>query len=101
MAPANLRRHVAGGRILVSPALERRLAALEATRPAPRRAFMLMPWEPMPEMQEGDMVGLYNLVAVTPEGPKRVEYERNGIHPRDDVPGSWNRHLYFGEPFHA
>jgi len=85
----------------MSPALERRLAALEVTSPAPRRAFMLMPWEPIPETQQGDMVGLYNLVAVTSEGPKRVEYERNGVHPRDDAPGSWNRHLYFGEPFDA
>jgi hypothetical protein len=85
----------------MNPAVERRLAALEATCPVPRRAFLLMPWDQIPDTQAGDMVGLYNLVAVTPDGPKRVEYERNGIHPRDDVPGSWNRHLYFGEPFNA
>lgn len=47
------------------------------------------------------MFGLSNLVAVTPEGIKRTEYERNGIHPHDDTPGSWNRHLYFGEPHNA
>lgn len=82
--------------------LGRRLAALEAARPIDRgRRGMLMPWEPIPEKRGGDMFGLYNLVAVTPEGIKRTDYERNGIHPRDDAPGSWNRHLYFGEPHNA
>lgn len=82
--------------------LARRLAALEAAGPIGMgRRGMLMPWEPIPEKQEGDMFGLYNLVAVTPDGIKRTEYERNGIHPRDDAPGSWNRHLFFGEPHNA
>ena len=86
----------------MSPTLERRLAAIEAAGPIRMgRRGMLMPSDPIPEKQEGDMFGLYNLVAVTPEGIKRTEYERNGIHPRDDAPGSWNRHLYFGEPHNA
>lgn len=80
----------------------RRLAALEAACPvAQRRRMLLMPWDSIPEHQEGDMIGLYNLVAVTPAGVERTKYERNGIHPRDDAPGSWNRHLYFGETLNA
>ena len=47
------------------------------------------------------MIGRYNLVTAGSDGPKRVAYHRTGIHPRDDAPGSWNRHLYFGEPYHA
>lgn len=82
--------------------LGRRIAALEAACPAAQgRRMLLMPWDPLPAEQDGDMIGLYNLVAATPSGVERTEYERNGIHPRDDAPGSWNRHLYFGEPLDA
>lgn len=82
--------------------LGRRLAALEAAHPiGTGRRSTFMPWDRVPAEGEGDMFVLYNLVAVTPDGPTRTEYERNGIHPRDDAPGSWNRHLYFGEPHNA
>ena len=82
--------------------IERRLASLEARHGATRgRVMLLLPWEIMPEEQEGDMIGCYQFVVPTPDGPQRVEYQRTGIHPEDDVPGSWNRHLYFGEPYNA
>ncbi len=86
----------------MTSSLSRRLSVLEANQPRDAgRRLLLMPWDPMPEPRECDMIGCYNLVASTPGGPKRVEYERNGVHPKDDAPGSLNRHLYFGEPLHA
>ncbi|WP_267349377.1 hypothetical protein [Sphingomonas sp. GM_Shp_2] len=86
----------------MTAALTRRLAALEAKQPRQSgRRFLLMPWDIIPEQQDGDMIGYYNLVAAGPDGPKRVDYQRTGIHPKDDAAGSWNRHLHFGEPLHA
>ena len=86
----------------MTAALTRRLAALEANQPVRSgRRFLLMPWDIVPEHQDGDMIGLYNLVTREPDGPKRVNYHRTGVHPKDDAPGSWNRHLYLGEPYHA
>jgi hypothetical protein len=55
----------------------------------------------MPERREGDLIGCYRFVTSTSDGPECINYERNGIHPKDDVPGSLNRYLYFGEPRHA
>lgn len=82
--------------------IERRLAALEAAQPATvGRRMVLLPWDNMPEEQQGDMICCYQFVAPSPDGPQRLEYERNGIHPKDDVPGSWNRYLYFNEHRHA
>lgn len=86
----------------MTAALTRRLAALEANQPRHTgRRLLLMPWDIIPEHQDGDMIVRYNLVTAAPDGPKRINYHRTGIHPRDDVPGSWNRHVYFGEPYHA
>lgn len=86
----------------MTASLTRRLTVLEAKQPRHAgRRLLLMPWDIMPEPREGDIIGCYNLVVPTLGGPERVEYERNGIHPKDDVPGSINRHLYFGEPLHA
>jgi hypothetical protein len=102
MAAARLCLDVARGPVRVSAALERRLAALEASHFTLRgRAMLLLPWDVMPEEGEGDMIGCYRIVEPSPDGLKPVEYQRSGIHPRDDVPGSWNRHLYFGEPLNA
>ncbi|WP_261269780.1 hypothetical protein [Sphingomonas sp. LC-1] len=86
----------------MTASLTRRLMVLEAKQPRlAGRRLLLMPWDIMPEPREGDMIGCYNFVASTPDGPERIDYERNGIHPKDDVPGSLNRYLYFGEPLHA
>lgn len=76
----------------------RRLAALEASHPAPRgRSMVVLPWDVLPEEREGDMIIRYRLVAPAPDGERVLNYERTGVHPRDDKPGSWNRHLHFGE----
>lgn len=86
----------------MTAALTRRLAALEANQPRHTgRRLLLMPWDIEPEHQDGDMIGRYNLVTAGSGGPKRVDYHRTGAHPKDDAPGSWNRHLYFGEPYYA
>ena len=86
----------------MTAALTRRLAALEANGPRHTGCrLVLMPWDIIPEHKDGDMIVRYNLVTAGPDGPKRVDYRRTGIHPKDDAPGSWNRHLYFGEPRHA
>jgi hypothetical protein len=86
----------------MTAALTRRLAALEANQPSHMgRRLLLMPWDIIPEHQDSDMIVRYNLVTAGPDGPKRVDYHRVGIHPKDDATASWNRHLYFGEPYHA
>ncbi|MGW8135567.1 hypothetical protein ACWGNZ_08000 [Sphingomonas zeae] len=86
----------------MTASLTRRLTVLEAKQPRHAgRRLLLMPWDIMPERREGDLIGCYRFVTSTSDGPECINYERNGIHPKDDVPGSLNRYLYFGEPRHA
>lgn len=85
--------------------LARRLAALEERNPPPGEApkfYMVYPWEHVPDAREQDMVCLVRIVAPNGEyGGETVSYERTGVHPSADAPGSWNRHLYYGEPLNA
>lgn len=73
-----------------------RLARLERMQPAAaqERRFLVMPWDPIPEHTDSDLVCLYRITDQS--GDRPVEYDRNGIHPHDDVTGSRNRQLYFG-----
>jgi hypothetical protein len=51
----------------MNPTIERRIASLEARHGATRgRVMLLLPWEIMPEEQEGDMIGCYQFVVATP-----------------------------------
>jgi hypothetical protein len=63
--------------------------------------MLVMPWDVMPEERPGDLIGCYRIVGSSGDGVQAVEYERNGVHPADDVSGSWNRHLHFGDALHA
>lgn len=74
-----------------------RLARLERMQPAApeERRFLVMPWDPIPVHTDRDLVALYRIT--DDSGCDLADYERNGIHPRDDAPGSPNRRLYFGE----
>lgn len=86
----------------MTASLTRPLSVLEAKQPCHAgRRLLLMPWDIMPEPREGDLIGCYNFVTSTSDDPECIDYERNGIHPKYDVPGSLNRYLYFGEPRHA
>lgn len=80
---------------------EQRLAAIERRhiRQPLRRGVILMPWDKQPERGTPSM--RYHFVASTCDGPKRLDYAQTGRHPREDEPGSWNRHLCFGEPFNG
>jgi hypothetical protein len=78
----------------------KRLAAVEAHQiQKNRRFFVVLPWDLEPaEATEDDMVCYYRIVAPNGEyGGVPVEYERTGVHPSQDPPGSRNRQLYYGD----
>ncbi|MCK8457030.1 hypothetical protein [Sphingomonas faeni] len=77
----------------------KRLAAVEAHQiQKNRRFFVVLPWDLEPDATEDDMVCYYRIVAPNGEyGGVPVEYERTGVHPSQDHPGSRNRELYYGE----
>ena len=72
-----------------------RVARLERTLPSSHaeRRHLVMPWDPIPDAADGDLVGLYRTTDNT--GAAHLDFERNGIHPRDDAPGSHNHRMYF------
>lgn len=76
----------------------KRLEAVEAHQAQKDcRFFVVMPWDLLPDAAATDMVTYYRIVAPNGEyGGVEVEYDRTGIHPSQDVPGSRNRQLYYG-----
>jgi hypothetical protein len=77
----------------------RRLEALEERFPKPfLPGAILMPWDIAPQTSGGRPNIRYSFAVSSPAGPVIQPYEQTGRHPQDDQPGSWNRHLYFGEP---
>ncbi|MFZ5794292.1 MAG: hypothetical protein ACOY4B_07480 [Pseudomonadota bacterium] len=77
--------------------MAQRLARLERLQPdeGDERRFLVMPWDPIPAHTDRDLVALYRITDAS--GTGSIEFERSGVHPRDDAPGSRNRRLYYGE----
>lgn len=72
-----------------------RVARLEQQQSPLRggRMILLMPWDPMPEHAERDLIGRYRLINM--DGTEQI-YEPTGVHPSKAEPGSVNHRLYFG-----
>jgi len=77
----------------------KRLEAVEAHQAQKDcRFFVVMPWDLLPDAAETDMVTYYRIVAPNGEyGGVEVVYDRTGIHPSQDAPGSRNWNLYHGD----
>lgn len=77
----------------------KRLEAAEAYQAQKeRRFFVVLPWDLEPDATESDMVCHYRIVRPNGEyGGEPVEYDRTGIHPSQETPGSRNWNLYYGD----
>jgi hypothetical protein len=79
----------------MSTSISRRLAELEARQTVRPRSFVIMPWDIVPETKPDDLVLEYHILepGAVPGGP-RIPYERTGVHPAQDNPGSVNAQLH-------